>query len=265
MSPPIADVQSLADPRCIVIQKAGVKDLRIPLRVKDRTGAVQHTIGHFTMTVNLAHERKGVHMSRFPELLNALESEISYSTFRSLLLNMVGRLEAEAGHIELAFLYFVAKTAPVSRVQSLMDYQVNLIGVVTEGKTRVSVRVVVPVTSLCPCSKEISKYGAHNQRSHITITATINGLLWIEDIIRLAEDESSCDVYAVLKRSDEKYVTERAYDNPKFVEDTVRDLAAQLTLDQRVSAFTVECENFESIHNHSAYALIHGEEKPERV
>lgn len=252
----MVDVQSRADTRSIAIQKAGVKDMRVPLRVKDQAGAVQHTIGHFTMTVNLARERKGVHMSRFPELLSALDSEVSYSMFCGLLLNMVGRLEADAGHIEVTFPYFVGKTAPVSRVRSLMDYEVNLAGDVIEGKTCVSVRVTIPVTSLCPCSKEISEFGAHNQRSHITITATTNGLLWIEDLIRLAEDESSCDIYALLKRADEKYVTERAYDNPKFVEDTVRDLAARLAQDKRVSAFTVECENFESIHNHSAYARI---------
>lgn len=256
LSPFMTDVQSLVDARRIPIHNVGVKDMCYPLRIKERAGGVQHTVGHFTMDVNLAHDRKGVHMSRFSELLNALECEISYSSFLALLINMVGRLEADSGQIELTFPYFINKTAPVSHVHSLMNYQIYLFGAIVEGTPQVRIRVVVPVTSLCPCSKEISEFGAHNQRSHITITATTNGHLWIEDLIRVAEDGASCDVYALLKRADEKYVTERAYDNPKFVEDTVRDLAIQLDRDERVSAYTVECENFESIHNHSVYARI---------
>jgi GTP cyclohydrolase I len=156
----------------------------------------------------------------------------------------------------MTFPYFVNKTAPVSGVQSLMDYEVTFIGEIDKGQYRQTMKVVVPVTSLCPCSKKISAYGAHNQRSHVTITARCNTFVWIEDLIRVAEEQASCELYGLLKRTDEKYVTERAYDNPKFVEDIVRDVAAVLNRDDRIDAYIVESENFESIHNHSAYALI---------
>jgi GTP cyclohydrolase I len=165
-------------------------------------------------------------------------------------------LEAESGHIEMNFPYFVMKQAPVSRVKSLMDYDVTFVGELTDSEPTLSIRVVVPVTSLCPCSKEISEYGAHNQRSHVTVAATLAGAVAIEELIALAERHASCELYGLLKRPDEKFVTERAYDNPKFVEDLVRDVALELQRDPRILAFTVESENFESIHNHSAYALI---------
>jgi GTP cyclohydrolase I len=195
-------------------------------------------------------------MSRFVEILNRREREISVKSFKDMLVEMVDVLEAEAGHVEMAFPYFVQKKAPVSGVQSLMDYDVTLIGEIMDGDPKVIVKVVVPVTSLCPCSREISDRGAHNQRSHVTITARTEGFVWIEDIIDLVEKEASCELYGLLKRRDEKYVTEKAYDNPKFVEDMVRDVAARLNADDRISAYIVESENFESIHNHSAYALI---------
>jgi len=255
-SQPIADVQSSADTRRIPINKVGIKDIRHPVRIQDRTGGEQHTIANFNMYVNLPHNFKGTHMSRFVEILNRQEREISVKSFKDMLSEMVVILEAEAGHIEMAFPYFVNKTAPVSGVQSLMDYDVTFIGEVADGRPSMRVKVVVPVTSLCPCSKKISEYGAHNQRSHVTITVRTEGFVWIEDIIDLVEEEASCELYGLLKRPDEKHVTERAYDNPKFVEDMVRDVAVRLNADERISAYVVESENFESIHNHSAYALI---------
>jgi len=250
------DVQSSQDTRHIPIDKVGIKDIKHPVRVKDRAGSEQYTIANFNMYVNLPHDFKGTHMSRFVEILNEREDEITVQTFKLMLSEMTDRLEAQSGHIEMMFTYFVRKAAPVSEVKSLMDYEVTFIGEIHEDKPCITVKVVVPVTSLCPCSKKISDYGAHNQRSHVTITARTNGFIWIEDIIDIVEREASCELYGLLKRPDEKNVTERAYNNPKFVEDMVRDIAAQLNDDERISAYVVESENFESIHNHSAYALI---------
>jgi GTP cyclohydrolase I len=206
--------------------------------------------------VNLPHNFKGTHMSRFVEILNSHERDISVESFETILREMVERLEAESGRIEMSFPYFVNKAAPVSGVQSLLDYDVTFIGEIERGSYRFTMRVVVPVTSLCPCSKGISDYGAHNQRSHVTVTARTRGFVWIEDVVRICEEQASCELYGLLKRPDEKYVTEKAYDNPKFVEDVVRDVATVLNGDPRIVAYVVESENFESIHNHSAYALI---------
>ncbi len=256
VSEPIADVQSSADTRRIPINKVGIKDIRHPVRIQDRSGGEQHTIANFNMYVNLPHNFKGTHMSRFVEILNKREREISVKSFKDMLAEMVELLEAEAGHIEMAFPYFVNKRAPISGVESLMDYDVTFIGEIRDGTPSMLVRVVVPVTSLCPCSKKISDYGAHNQRSHVTVTVRTQGFLWIEDVIDLIEEEASCQLFGLLKRPDEKFVTERAYDNPKFVEDMVRDVAVRLNADNRVQAYVVESENFESIHNHSAYAMI---------
>jgi GTP cyclohydrolase IB len=256
VTPAIADVQSSADTRHIAIDKVGIKDIRHPVRVKDRSEGEQHTIASFNMYVNLPHNFKGTHMSRFVEILNLHEREISVESFKEMLNEMTGRLEAEAGHIEMTFPYFVNKTAPVSGVQSLLDYEVSFIGEIRKGKPQMQIKIVVPVTSLCPCSKKISDRGAHNQRSHVTLTATTCKFIWIEELIELVESQASSELYGLLKRPDEKYVTEKAYDNPKFVEDMVRDIAAALNADDRVCAYTVESENFESIHNHSAYALI---------
>ncbi len=252
----IADVQSSADTRRIPIDKVGIKDIRHPVQVRDRSGGEQHTIANFNMYVNLPHDFKGTHMSRFVEILNNHEYEIGVDSFKQMLFEMTERLEAEAGHIEMAFPYFVNKTAPVSGVPSLIDYQVTFVGEIRSGRPCMLIKVVVPVTSLCPCSKEISAYGAHNQRSHVTVTVRTRGFVWIEDLIDIVENEASCELYGLLKRPDEKYVTEKAYDNPKFVEDMVRDVAARLNQDERVGAYVVESENFESIHNHSAYAMI---------
>jgi GTP cyclohydrolase I len=251
------DVQSSADTRQIAINKVGIKSIRHPVRVADKTGGVQHTIANFNMYVYLPHNFKGTHMSRFVEILNAHEREISVESFESMLREMVKRLEAVTGHLEMSFPYFINKEAPVSKVKSLMDYEVTFVGEVLDGdRYRQTTRVIVPATSLCPCSKKISERGAHNQRSHITITATTNSFVWIEELVQMAEGQASCELYGLLKRPDEKLVTERAYDNPKFVEDIVRDVAGVLNADPRIDAYVVESENFESIHNHSAYALI---------
>ncbi|HEX6734791.1 MAG TPA: GTP cyclohydrolase FolE2 [Azonexus sp.] len=255
-SPAIPDVQNSADTRQIAINKVGIKSIRHPIRVQDKSEGIQHTIAVFNMYVGLPHNFKGTHMSRFVEILNSHEREISVENFPSMLHDMVVKLEAETGHIEMSFPYFINKTAPVSGVQSLMDYDVTFIGDICHGKISTSVRVVVPVTSLCPCSKKISERGAHNQRSHVTVTARTNDFVWIEELVQLVEQEASCELYGLLKRPDEKHVTERAYDNPKFVEDMVRDVAARLNAEKRIDAYVIESENFESIHNHSAYALI---------
>jgi GTP cyclohydrolase I len=252
----IPDVQNSADSRHLPINKVGIKSIRHPIKVLDKTEGIQHTIATFNMYVGLPHNFKGTHMSRFVEILNSHEREISVENFPAMLREMVEKLEAQTGQIEMNFPYFINKLAPVSGVPSLMDYDVSLIGEIRHGEISTSVKVVVPVTSLCPCSKKISEYGAHNQRSHVTVTARTSDFVWIEDIVQLVEAEASCELFGLLKRPDEKYVTERAYDNPKFVEDMVRDVAARLNADPRIEAYVVESENFESIHNHSAYALI---------
>lgn len=250
------DVQGSADTRHLAIDKVGIKDIKYPVRVKDRSGYEQHTIANFNMYVNLPHDFKGTHMSRFVEILNEHEYEITVESFKNMLAEMTERLEAESGHIEMTFTYFVRKSAPISGVKSLLDYEITFVGEINGKAPIITLKVLVPVTSLCPCSKEISQYGAHNQRSHVTVTAKTNSFLWIEDIIDLVEKEASSELYGLLKRPDEKYVTEHAYENPQFVEDMVRDIAAKLNQDNRVASYIVESENFESIHNHSAYAMI---------
>lgn len=255
-TPEIPDVQGSADKRKIAINKVGIKDIRHPVIVKDRSGGVQHTIATFSMFVYLPHHFKGTHMSRFVKILNDHEKEISVSSFKDMLTEMSELLEADSGYIEMHFPFFVNKKAPVSEVESLLDYDVSLIGEINHGETQIRTRVLVPVTSLCPCSKSISDYGAHNQRSHVTVNVRTTGFVWIEELIDLVEKQASCQLYGLLKRPDEKYVTERAYDNPKFVEDMVRDVAGELNDDERIRSYVLESENFESIHNHSAYAMI---------
>ena len=259
----IADVQGSADTRRIAIDKVGIKDIRHPVRVRERGGAEQHTVATFNMYVYLPHDFKGTHMSRFVQILNNHEREISVSSFKEMLTEMSERLESEAGHIEMRFPFFINKKAPVSGVQSLLDYEVTFIGEIRDGEPRLEIKVLIPVTSLCPCSKEISAFGAHNQRSHVTVQARMQGFVWIEEIIEMVEQEASSELFGLLKRPDEKFVTERAYSNPKFVEDMVRDVARRLNNDERILAYTVEAENFESIHNHSAYALIERDKRAE--
>ena len=250
----IPDIQNSKDTRHIPIDKVGIKDIRHPIVIRDRNGGEQHTVARFNMYVNLPHNFKGTHMSRFVEILNQHEYEITVKSFKFMIEEMTNVLNAQSGHIEMSFPYFVTKSAPVSGVRSLMDYEVSFIGQIVDGKPSVLVKVIVPVTSLCPCSKNISDYGAHNQRSHITACVRTRTFIWIEELIETVEKVASCELYGLLKRPDEKYVTERAYDNPKFVEDMVRDVAIEFNKDERIAAYTVESENFESIHNHSAYA-----------
>jgi len=252
----LPDVQNSQDTRAIAINKVGIKDIRHPVQVKSRAGHIQHTIANFNMYVDLPHEFKGTHMSRFVEILNNHEWEITVESFKEMLTEMTSRLDAECGHIEMTFQYFINKTAPASGVQSLLDYEITFIGERKNNKNIINIKAVVPVTSLCPCSKKISDRGAHNQRSHVTVNVETESFIWVEEIIDMVEAQASCELYGLLKRPDEKIVTERAYDNPKFVEDMVRDIAHQLNIDERILAYTVESENFESIHNHSAYALI---------
>src|SRR6204780_2802985 len=242
----VEDVQARADTRRIPINRVGIKDIRHPVRVKDRSEGEQHTIATFNMYVNLPHNFKGTHMSRFIEILRT-ERELAVESFRAILEKMTMRLEADVGHIEMTFPFFVMKKAPVSGVESLMDYHASLIGERRAGRTEMWIRVVVPVTSLCPCSKKISAYGAHNQRSHITITAKLRSHIWIEELIDIAESEASSQLYGILKRPDEKFVTERAYDHPKFVEDMMRFVAMRLAPDTRMTSYIVGAENFESI------------------
>jgi GTP cyclohydrolase I len=256
VTPIITDVQSRPDTRRIPIDRVGIKDIFHPVRVKDRSGGEQHTIANFNMYVHLPQDFKGTHMSRFVEILNEHEREISVESFNAMLAEMTERLDSAAGHLEMTFPYFIMKRAPVTGVQSLLDYRATLAAELKDGCVDTWLKVVVPVTSLCPCSKEISDYGAHNQRSHVTISVRIAEHVWLEELIEMAEQEGSCELYGILKRPDEKYVTERAYDNPKFVEDIVRDVAVRLNADPRVRSYVIESENFESIHNHSAYARV---------
>lgn len=252
----VPDVQGRVDTREIAIQKVGVRDVRIPIRVREPSGEHQNTVSVASIYVDLAAKQKGTHMSRFIELVGRGGFEVDYRSLCGLLDSITACQQAESGFIELSFNYFINKQAPITGIESLLDYAVHLSGKRINGSPQINLQVAVPVTSLCPCSKAISRYGAHNQRSRVTVDVKTDGRIWIEDIIRLVEEEASCELYALLKREDERYITEKAYDNPKFVEDMIRDIAARLNQDERVSSYTIQCENFESIHNHSAYALI---------
>lgn len=251
----IADVQNSKDERNIAINQVGIKNLRMPLITQAPNGA-QQTIAHFTMMVYLPAHLKGTHMSRFVELIESMDEPFTFSYLRKLTQNMLERLESPSGLIQVDFPLFLRKKAPVSGVESMLDYDISCVGEIKDDEFFYTLKVTVPVTSLCPCSKQISQYGAHNQRSHVTITATTKEPILAEEFIEIAETQASCELFGLLKRPDEKYVTERAYENPKFVEDIVRDVAAPLMKDKRIISFKVESENFESIHNHSAYAYI---------
>ena len=252
---PLPDVQSTVDTRKIAIDRVGVKGITLPMTVKSVAGA-QPTVATVNMYVALPAEHKGTHMSRFVALLSENQEALSEPMMRELLAKMLTLLEADGGRIEITCPFFVMKASPVSGLKSLMNYEVRFVAEKVKGETTVRQEVKVPVTSLCPCSKEISEYGAHNQRSHLTISLVLASDMTLEDEIRIAETSASCELWSRLKRSDEKYVTEYAYDHPKFVEDIVRDMARQLNADERVLAYLVTAENFESIHNHSAYAEI---------
>ncbi|MBF0224789.1 MAG: GTP cyclohydrolase I FolE2 [Desulfobacterales bacterium] len=255
------DVQNQKDYRNIPIDKVGIKNLRYPITVLDRKNGYQKTVANINMYVDLPHDNKGTHMSRFVEILHELRNEVtSLRTFSYLLKEMKEHLNAASAHIEVTFPYFIEKNAPISKTPGLMDYNCNIIGSSdSEDKIDIVLEVFVPISSVCPCSKIISEAGAHNQRGEVRVCTRFNKFIWIEDIIALVEKAASIDVYSVLKRVDEKYVTEQAFNNPKFVEDIVRDIAMSLMNDENIVWFSVSAENFESIHNHSAYACITSE------
>lgn len=252
------DVQNMYDPRNIDIDKVGVKNVKYPIVVLDKTNGTQHTIADINMYVSLPRNYKGTHMSRFVEILHAHKNMINMKDFPAILREMKERLNAESAHMEVRFPYFIRKDAPVSGTPGYLEYTCGLIGHMDEfGMMKdFTVSVSVPVTTLCPCSKEISDSGAHNQRGIVSVAVQFTRFFWIEDLIAIIESCSSCDIYSVLKRQDEKYVTEKAFDNPKFVEDVVRDVAGRLAKETNITYFVIEAENFESIHNHSAYACL---------
>lgn len=254
------DMQQSADTRNIGIDKVGVKGVRYPIVVLDKNHASQHTVADVNMYVELPHQFKGTHMSRFVEILNHYRGEVTFHNMDKILQEMKDRLESECAHMELSFSYFIEKTAPVSLAKGLMSYECRFIGTLREKKDYV-LEVKVPMTSLCPCSKEISNYGAHNQRSCVTVAIRAHEMVWIEDLIAWVEECGSAPVYSLLKREDEKAVTEQAYENPMFVEDIVRSVTEMLKQKEAVDWFCVECENFESIHNHSAYATLEYQKK----
>jgi len=251
------DTQNQRDYRNITIDKVGIKNLRYPITVLDRRNGCQDTVATINMYVDLPHEYKGTHMSRFVEILNVLRPEVSLKKISDALEQMKKHLNAASSHIEVTFPYFIEKKAPVSKSPGLMDYTCRLTGSSgPDGKIDFVSEVIVPVSSVCPCSKEISEAGAHNQRGEVRLSIRFKKFIWIEDMIEIVEKSGSSEVYSVLKRVDEKYITEYGFSNPKFVEDIVRDIAIKLKEDDNVTWFSVSAENFESIHNHSAYAHI---------
>jgi GTP cyclohydrolase I len=253
------DVQNQKDHRHINIRKVGVKGIKYPITVLDRAKGTQPVNATINMYVNLPHRFKGTHMSRFVEILNEFRGQINIKTFHRILERAREKLHAESAHMEIEFPYFIEKSAPVSRAKSLMEYHCTFAGQNSGEKTDFLVGVVVPVTTVCPCSKEISVAGAHNQRGMVTVTLRFQKFFWIEDVIRLVEDSASGEVYSLLKRIDEKYVTEKAYETPLFVEDVVRNVAERLNRIDNFTWYSVEAENMESIHNHSAYAYVEKE------
>lgn len=252
----IPDVQGSPDERRIAIEQVGVRGMRHPIQVSGPGGTPFTTVAQVEMSVSLAHHQKGTHMSRFLAMLNDHHAPLDAEGFCTLAAAVTERLEAEHARVAFRFPYFRDKAAPVSGLVSKMDYEVEVVAESGPAGDRLRLTVVVPVTTLCPCSKKISDYGAHNQRSHVTISVRPRGDYWIDDAIRLAEACASAELYGILKRADEKFVTEQAYDNPRFVEDLVREVAAGLESDQRAPEWRVEVENFESIHNHSAWAVV---------
>ena len=253
------DIQNLKDERNIDIKKVGVKGLKYPIVVLDRAHETQQVNATINMYVSLLHHFKGTHMSRFVEVLNEIREQVNIRTFHSILEKIRTRLRAESAHIEIEFPYFIEKTAPRSKAKSLMEYRCQFMGTCNDGGMDFMVGMVVPVTTVCPCSKEISRSGAHNQRSIVTVRVRFRKFFWIEDVIKLIEKSASGEVYSLLKRIDEKFVTEKGYENPMFVEDVVRNVAVRLSQDPNFTWYSIEAENFESIHNHSAYACVEKE------
>ena len=249
------DIQKTHDTRNIPIDKVGVKDISYPIVVMDRKKKFQHTVARINMYVDLPHQFKGTHMSRFIEILNSYREEIALDKLEIMLAEMKKKLGATTAHLEMEFPYFIEKRAPISRARSLMEYTCSFSATLSEGFDFV-LGIRIPVTSLCPCSKELSAYGAHNQRSIISIKVRYSSFIWIEELVSAVEECGSSPVYSLLKRVDEKHVTEQAYENPKFVEDIVREVTEKLLAEPAITWFSVEAENFESIHKHSAYACI---------
>ena len=253
---PLKDTQNEPDDRQIAIDRVGVKALRYPMQIRDKAHEIQHTIATASLTVDLPHHFKGTHMSRFVEVLNEFGPELHVDNIHTILRELTERLQSECAHVDFEFPFFLAKEAPVSRAVGMMDYTARFSATLEKNVVNFIVVVVVPVTTLCPCSKAISAHGAHNQRGEVTFAARCQKPMWIEDMIRLVEDSSSSELFSLLKRPDEKAVTERAYDNPVFVEDLVRNIAERSDNDSNILWYRVEAENFESIHNHNAYACI---------
>jgi GTP cyclohydrolase I len=252
----IPDIQSQTDFRRIGIDKVGVKGIRYPIMVEDRENTLQQTVADLNIYVDLHHSKRGTHMSRFVEILNRYHRDSIIGQLDKLLLELKSLLKAEAAYIDIAFPYFIKKQAPVSRIVSLMDYSC-FFNASYKDDYELWIGVTVPVTTLCPCSKEISAWGAHNQRSLVTIKVRYDGFVWLEELIAVAEESASCPVYPLLKRRDEKFVTEKAYANPRFVEDIVREATQKLEADPRILEFYVEADSMESIHNHNAYAMVY--------
>ncbi len=258
----VKDVQNQRDHRNIDINKVGIKGINYPIKVLDRTSKLQPTVATVNMYVHLPHKFKGTHMSRFVEVLNEYCADLNLNTFFEMLDNIKDSLDARAANLEITFPYFIKKKAPVSGVASLMEYMCEYIGEINGDQRKLLVCVKVPVCTLCPCSKEISSKGAHNQRGVVSVTILYEEFFWIEEIVEMIESSVSSDVYALLKREDEKYITEHAYTHPMFVEDVVREVTEKLRNDPRFTWFSVEAENFESIHNHNAYAYTEVSPRP---
>ncbi|MBV9488306.1 MAG: GTP cyclohydrolase I FolE2 [Verrucomicrobia bacterium] len=255
-APRLVDMQNLPDDREIAIDRVGVTNVRYPIVVRDRLHHSQNTVALVSLTVDLPHHHKGTHMSRFIEVLNEHGSVIHIENIEVMLRHLQKHLHARQAHLSFEFPYFIEKAAPVTGAVGLMDYTVKFTATANHDDINSVVTVVVPVTTLCPCSKAISQRGAHNQRGQVTFSVRFNKLIWIEELTQMVEASASAELYSLLKRPDEKAVTERAYDNPVFVEDLVRNVAQRANRDPRITWYRVEAENFESIHNHNAYAMI---------
>lgn len=258
----LKDTQNEPDDRMLAIDRVGVKSLRYPIQVRDKHHALQSTIATVQLTVDLPHHFKGTHMSRFVEVLSSHGPVIHVDNIRDILAQLTAKLESACAHLDFEFPFFLEKRAPVTGAPGLLDYTARFNATLENGAMDFVVTVVVPVTTLCPCSKAISAAGAHNQRGHVTLAVRCSKPMWLEDMIRLVEDCASSELYSLLKRPDEKAVTERAYDNPVFVEDLVRNVALRCEADSNIVWYRVEAENFESIHNHNAYALIEKKTTP---
>lgn len=252
------DVQRQEPDKKIEIERTGVRGIKIPITLLDKKDKSQNTVAEMNVYVNLPESHRGTHMSRFIEILNEqIDKTLSEDKIDNILLEVMEKLDAEKAHIEIEFPYFIKKTAPVSKKEAIMDYKCRITRTAEKGKeNRCVLEVQVPIMTVCPCSKEISERGAHNQRGTATVKAEMKEFIWIEELITIAENAASSQLYPLLKREDEKYVTENSYDRPRFVEDVVREIAHALKQDKRVGWFEAECENQESIHGHNAYACV---------